>query len=63
MFAILAATTLPAIPPAELSTSETLTLVTIRIYATVQTVRDVHDDVADPATADLLHAIIDACAR
>jgi starvation-inducible DNA-binding protein len=43
--------------------SETLTLVTIRIYATVETVRDVHDDVADPATADLLHASIDACAR
>jgi starvation-inducible DNA-binding protein len=33
-----------------------------RIYAVVGTMRTVHDDVdaADPSTADLLHAIIDA---
>ncbi len=36
-------------------------LITTRIYAVVGTIRTVHDDVdaADPATADLLHAIID----
>jgi starvation-inducible DNA-binding protein len=35
--------------------------VTTRIYATVETMRAVHDDVdaADPSTADLLHVIID----
>jgi starvation-inducible DNA-binding protein len=48
-------------PPAELSTSDTVDLITTRIYATVDTIRTVHDDVddADPSSADLLHAIID----
>jgi hypothetical protein len=34
---------------------------TTRIYATVDTIRTVHDDVdaADPSTADLLHNVID----
>ena len=34
--------------------------ITTLIYATVDTVRAVHDDVdaADPSTADLLHSII-----
>jgi starvation-inducible DNA-binding protein len=59
---VTASTTLPAIPPAELSTTDTVNLVTTRIYAAVNTIRTVHDDVdvADPSSADLLHAIINA---
>jgi starvation-inducible DNA-binding protein len=59
---VTASTTLPAFPPAERSTTDTVDLITTRIYAAVDTVRTVHDDVdaADPSTADLLHAIIDA---
>jgi starvation-inducible DNA-binding protein len=55
-------TTLPALPPAELSTTETVDLITTRIYGAVDTIRTVHDDVdaADPSSADLLHVIIDA---
>ncbi|MCW2663599.1 MAG: hypothetical protein JWP83_4751 [Mycobacterium sp.] len=59
---VTATTTLPAITPVELSTTETVDLITTRIYATVDTVRGVHDDVdtADPSTADLLHDLINA---
>jgi starvation-inducible DNA-binding protein len=59
---VTATTTLPAITPLELSTTETVDLITTRIYAAVDTVRDVHDDVdaADPSTADLLHEVISA---
>ena len=55
-------TTLPAIAPAELSTTETVELITTRIYAAVGTMRIVHYDVdaADPSTADLLHQMIDS---
>jgi starvation-inducible DNA-binding protein len=55
-------TTLPALSPNELSTTETVDLITTRIYATVDTIRTVHDDVdaADPSTADLLHEMINA---
>jgi starvation-inducible DNA-binding protein len=58
---ITASTTLPAIPPNELSTTETVDLVTTRIYAAVNTVRTVHDavDAVDPSSSDLLHDIID----
>jgi starvation-inducible DNA-binding protein len=58
---VTASTTLPLIPAGELSTTDTVDLVTVRIYAAVETMRTVHDDVdaADPSTADLLHAIID----
>jgi len=58
---VTASTTLPAFPPAERSTTDTVDLITTRIYAAVDTVRTVHDDVdaADPSTADLLHVIID----
>lgn len=57
---VTASTTLPAIPAGELSTADTVDLVTARIYAAVDTMRTVHDDVdsADPSTADLLQAII-----
>jgi starvation-inducible DNA-binding protein len=59
---VAASTTLPAISPAELSTTETVDVITTRIYATVATMRAVHDEVdaADPSTADLLHQIIDS---
>jgi starvation-inducible DNA-binding protein len=58
---VTATTTLPAFPPAELNTTDVVDLVTTRIYATVDTIRTVHDDVdaADPSSADLLHNIID----
>lgn len=58
---VTASTTLPAFPPAELSTTDTVELITTRIYAAVDTMRAVHDDVdaADPSSADLLHTIID----
>ena len=59
---VTASTTLPAISPAELSTTETVDLITTRIYSTVGTMRNVHDDVdtADPSTSDLLHQMIDS---
>ncbi|MDT5387436.1 MAG: starvation-inducible DNA-binding protein [Mycobacterium sp.] len=55
-------TTLPSLPGGEYSTGEVVDLMTNRIYAAVDTMRSVHDDVdeADPSTADLLHAIIDS---
>ena len=58
---VTAATTLPAFPAGELSTAEAVNLITTRIYAAVDTLRTVHDDVdaVDPSTADLLHEIID----
>jgi starvation-inducible DNA-binding protein len=59
---VVASTTLPSLPGGEYSTGETVDLMTNRIYAAVDTMRSVHDDVdeADPSTADLLHAIIDS---
>jgi starvation-inducible DNA-binding protein len=59
---VVATTTVPGVPPGEYSTTETVDMMTTRIYAVVDTVRTVHDavDAADPSTADLLHAIIDA---
>ncbi|WAM14927.1 Dps family protein [Rhodococcus sp. JS3073] len=57
---VTASTTLPALPPADLSTTDTVDLVTSRIYAAVDTIRSVHDEVdaADPSSADLLHSIV-----
>jgi len=59
---VAASTTLPAFPPAEQNTTETVDLMTNRIYATVSTIRTVHDavDAVDPSTSDLLHVIIDS---
>ena len=50
---VTAATTLPAFPPAELNTTEAVELITTRIYAAVNTLRTVHDDIdaAAPSTA------------
>jgi starvation-inducible DNA-binding protein len=59
---VVATATVPAIPPGLISATQTVDLITTRIYAVVGTMRTVHDDVdaADPSTADLLHAMIDA---
>jgi starvation-inducible DNA-binding protein len=55
-------TTLPGYPAGEQSTTEVVDVITTRVYATVDTLRDVHDavDAEDPSTADLLHQIIDS---
>ncbi len=57
---VVATTTVPAVPAGEHSTTETVELITNRIYAVVDTIRTVHDgvDAADPSTAHLLHTII-----
>jgi len=54
-------TTLPQFPAYEHSTDEVVDLISGRIYATVDTVRAVHDavDAEDPSTADILHQLID----
>jgi starvation-inducible DNA-binding protein len=59
---VAASTTLPAFPPAEQNTTATVDLITTRLYATVSTIRGVHDavDAVDPSTSDLLHEIIDS---
>jgi starvation-inducible DNA-binding protein len=56
-----ATTSLPEFPTGEVSTSETIDLITVRLEAVVSTMRDVHDDVdeADPTSADILHAVIE----
>jgi starvation-inducible DNA-binding protein len=53
-------TSVPAVPAGLVGTAETVDIIADRIYATVDTVRAVHDEVdaADPSTADLLHGII-----
>ena len=58
---VAATTSLPEFPPYEQNTSEVVDLVATRVYATVGTLRAVHDDVDadDPSTADLLHQITD----
>ena len=55
-------TTLPQFPAFEQNTTDVIDLITTRVYATVDTLRTVHDDVdaEDPSTADLLHQIIDS---
>ncbi|CPR11691.1 ferritin, Dps family protein [Mycobacterium bohemicum DSM 44277] len=57
---VAATTSVPTIAPGLLSTIEVVDAITTLLYATVDTVRAVHDDVdaADPSTADLLHSII-----
>jgi starvation-inducible DNA-binding protein len=58
---VAATTTVPAVPAGEQSTTDTVDMITNRIYAVVDTMRTVHDqvDAADPSTSDLLHAMID----
>lgn len=56
-----ATTTLPEFPQGEISTTEVIDLVTVRLEDAVTTCRDVHDavDEEDPTSADILHAIIE----
>jgi starvation-inducible DNA-binding protein len=58
---VAATTTLPQFPVYEVGTAEAVDLATARVYATVDTMRAVHDDVdaEDPSTADILHQLID----
>jgi len=58
---VAATTSLPQFPADELNTAEVVDLITTRAYATVDTLRTVHDavDAEDPSTADILHAQID----
>lgn len=58
---VTASTTLPQFPSYEHSTDEVVDLITDRIYAAVDTLRNVHDavDAEDPSTADILHQLID----
>jgi starvation-inducible DNA-binding protein len=57
---VVATTSVPAAPAGLVGTVDTVDIITDRIYATVDTVRAVHDEVdaADPSTADLLHSIV-----
>ncbi|MGV8912264.1 MAG: Dps family protein [Rhodoglobus sp.] len=59
---VAATTTLPAFPAGEISTTDTIDLLTERLEETVATIREVHDpiDEEDPTSADLLHAIIES---
>jgi starvation-inducible DNA-binding protein len=59
---VVATTSLPEFPAGEQNTADVVDLITLRIYAAVDTVRQVHDavDDEDPTTADLLHTIIDS---
>ena len=54
-------TSVPQFPADELNTAEVVDLITTRTYATVDTLRTVHDavDAEDPSTADILHDLID----
>jgi len=58
---VVATTSLPRFPANEQNTTEVVDRITTRIYATVETLRRVHDavDAEDPTTADILHAQID----
>jgi starvation-inducible DNA-binding protein len=58
---VVAETSLPQFPAYEHSTHEVVDLITARAYATVDTMRTVHDavDAEDPSTADILHQLID----
>jgi starvation-inducible DNA-binding protein len=58
---VTAGTSLPEFPAYEHTTAEVVDLITARVYATVDTLRAVHDEVdaEDPSTADILHQLID----
>jgi starvation-inducible DNA-binding protein len=58
---VAAGTSLPQFPAYERGTAEVVDLITARIYAAVDTMRTVHDEVdaEDPSTADVLHQLID----
>lgn len=54
-------TTLQPFPTGEVSTTETVDLITERLEAAVKTIRKVHDPVddEDPTSADILHGILE----
>ncbi|GGM45548.1 Dps family protein [Microbacterium saperdae] len=54
-------TSLPEFPAGEVSTSDTVDLITERLEAAISTMREVHDavDEEDPTSADILHAVIE----
>jgi starvation-inducible DNA-binding protein len=58
---VVVTTSLPRFPANEQSTADVVDQITKRIYATVGTLRAVHDavDAEDPTTADILHEQID----
>ena len=58
---VVASTSLPRFPAGERNTVEVVDRIATRIYATVNTLRTVHDavDAEDPSTADILHEQID----
>ncbi|MGG6381927.1 Dps family protein [Paenarthrobacter sp. NEAU-H11] len=58
---VAAGSRLDEFPAGLTSTKETVKLITARLERTVQTMRDVHDEVdeEDPTSADLLHAAIE----
>ncbi|MEV4774198.1 Dps family protein [Microbacterium sp. LWH12-1.2] len=58
---IASTTTLPEFPAGEVSTADTVDLITARLETTVATMRRVHDavDEEDPTSADILHAVIE----
>ncbi|MEN0022952.1 DNA starvation/stationary phase protection protein [Microbacterium sp. LWO14-1.2] len=55
-------TSLPAFPMGEVSTEDTIDLITARLEAAIGTMRDVHDavDEEDPTSADILHAVLES---
>ena len=57
---VAATTSVPQIPADEHDSGEVVDLITTRIYATIDTIRTVHDavDDEDPSTADILHQLI-----
>jgi len=58
---VAAKTSLEQFPEGEVDTSDTVDLITQRMYAVTATLRDVHDtvDEEDPTTADVLHGVIE----
>lgn len=58
---VAAGTSLPQFPAYERGTADVVDLIATRIYAAVDTLRSVHDEVdaEDPSTADILHQLID----
>jgi starvation-inducible DNA-binding protein len=59
---VVATTSVPRFPAGEQNTGDVVDLITTRVYATVDTIRSVHDavDAEDPTTSDLLHEVIDS---
>jgi len=58
---VAAQSSLPPFPEGEVDTSETVDMITERLYAVCRTIREVHDEVdeADPTTADLFHGFLE----